>query len=100
MIDGDYTTGKPRPVAQVYEASTGRILEVESTAPGVQFYTGNFLDGTLTGRSGKAYQKHFGFCLEPQNYPDAPNEPAFPSAVLKPGETYRNSIVYRFSVKK
>ena len=100
VIDGDYLSGKPRSVAHVYEASTGRVLDVESTAPGVQFYTGNFLDGTLVGKSGKAYGKSFGFCLEPQDYPDSPNQPAFPSAVLKPGETYRNSIVYRFSVKK
>ena len=100
VIDGESTTNKLRPAAHVYEATTGRVLDVEITAPGMQFYTGNFLDGHLIGKSGKAYGKNFAFCMEPQDYPDSPNKPAFPSAVLKPGETYRSSIVYRFGVKK
>ena len=100
VISGDYSTHKLRPAAHVYEAASGRTLDVEITAPGMQFYTGNFLDGHLIGKSGKAYGKNFGFCMEPQDYPDSPNKPSFPSAVLKPGETYRSSIVYRFGVKK
>lgn len=99
VIDGDASPEKLRPAAHVYEATTGRVLDVEVTAPGMQFYTGNFLDGTLTGKAGKAYPRHAAFCMEPQVFPDSPNHPAFPSAVLKPGETYHNVIVYRFSVK-
>ncbi len=87
-------------VGVVTEAGTGRILEVYSTAPGVQFYTGNFLDGTITGKEEKVYKKRYGFCLEPQNYPDTPNKPNFPSCVLEPGETYKHDIVYKFSVAK
>jgi aldose 1-epimerase len=75
-------------------------MEVLSTEPGVQFYTGNFLDGTLVGKSGKAYAFRNGFCLEPQHYPDSPNHPEFPSVVLKPGQTYKNTIIYRFSTDK
>jgi len=88
-----------RVIARVTEAKTGRILEVRSGEPGVQFYSGNFLDGTLTGKYGRRYVHRYGFCLEPQHYPDSPNQPMFPSVVLKPGETYRNSIVYAFSAK-
>jgi aldose 1-epimerase len=84
-------------VGMVTESSTGRVLEVHSTAPGVQCYTGNFLDGTITGKQGKVYNFRYGFCLEPQLYPDTPNHPTFPSCVLKPGETYEHDIVYRFS---
>lgn len=100
VIDGQPSPTTLRPAAHVYEPTTGRTLDVEVTAPGLQFYTGNFLDGQLIGKSGKAYLKNGGFCMEPQVFPDSPNEPSFPSAVLKPGETYRNSIVYRFGVKK
>ncbi len=85
--------------ARVTEPTTGRVLEVLSTEPGLQFYSGNFLDGTITGKGGWVYQLRHGFCLEPQHYPDSPNQPNFPSVVLKPGETYRNTIIYRFSVK-
>jgi len=87
-------------VGTVTEISSGRVMEVYSTAPGVQFYTGNFLDGTITGKDGKVYKLRYGLCLEPQNYPDTPNQPTFPSCVLKPGETYKHDIVYRFSVAK
>ncbi len=87
-------------VGAVTETGTGRILEVYSTAPGVQFYTGNFLDGTITGKNGKVYKLRYGLCLEPQLYPDTPNQPKFPSCVLKPGETYKHDIVYKFSVAK
>ncbi len=86
-------------MARVYEPATGRVLEVLSTEPGLQFYSGNFLDGTLTGKGGWVYQFRNGFCMEPQHYPDSPNKPNFPSTVLKPGETYRNTIIYRFTTK-
>ena len=82
--------------ARVEEPSSGRVLEISTTEPGVQFYTGNFLDGTLTGKSGRPYQRRSGFALETQHYPDSPNHPEFPSTVLKPGETYRSRTVYAF----
>jgi aldose 1-epimerase len=86
--------------ARVTEPTSGRVLEVFSTDPGLQFYSGNFLDGTITGKGGWVYQKHSAFCMEPQHFPDSPNEPTFPSVVLKPGQTYRNTLVYKFSVEK
>lgn len=86
--------------ARVTEPTTGRVLEVISTEPGLQFYCGNFLDGSLKGKSGWVYQHRNGFCMEPQHYPDSPNQPNFPSVVLKPGQTYRNTIIYKFSVQK
>ncbi|MGA2242594.1 MAG: hypothetical protein ABSH11_11260 [Verrucomicrobiota bacterium] len=70
-----------------------------ATEPGLQFYAGNFLDGTITGKGGKVYQRRPGFCMEPQHYPDSPNKPMFPTTELKPGETYQNTIIYRFHVK-
>jgi aldose 1-epimerase len=85
--------------ATVYEPTTGRVLEVLSDEPAVQFYAGNFLDGTIKGKGGVAYQHRTGFCLEPQHYPDSPNKPAFPSVVLRPGQTFKNTIIYRFSVR-
>jgi aldose 1-epimerase len=91
--------GKLGLMARVYEPTTGRVLEVLSTEPGLQFYTGNFLDGTLTGKGGWTYQFRNAFCMEPQHYPDSPNHPNFPSVVLKPGQVYRNTIMYRFSVQ-
>jgi aldose 1-epimerase len=86
-------------MARVYEPTTGRVMEVLSTEPGLQFYSGNFLDGTITGKGGWVYQFRDAFCMEPQHYPDSPNHPTFPSIVLKPGQTYQNTIIYRFSVK-
>lgn len=86
-------------MARVYEPGSGRVLEVLSTEPALQFYSGNFLDGTLKGKGGWVYQFRNGFCMEPQHYPDSPNKPAFPSTVLKPGETYKNTILYRFSTR-
>jgi aldose 1-epimerase len=83
-------------MANVYEPESGRVVEVSSTEPGLQFYTGNFLDGTITGKGGWTYQRRDAFTLEPQHYPDSPNHPAFPSTVLKPGQPYRNVIAYRF----
>jgi len=85
--------------AIVYEPETGRVLEVLSAEPGLQFYSGNFLDGSNIGKGGKAYAFRSGFCVEPQHFPDSPNHPNFPSTVLRPGETYRNTIVYRFSAR-
>jgi len=86
-------------MARVYEPSTGRVMEVWSTEPGLQFYSGNFLDGTIIGKDGKVYPRRSGFCMEPQHYPDSPNKPMFPSTELKPGETYQTTIVYRFSTQ-
>ncbi len=86
-------------MARVTEATTGRVMEVWSTEPGVQFYTGNFLDGSMTGKGGWVYQRRNGLCFEPQHYPDSPNHPQFPTTELKPGETYKNTIIYKFSVK-
>ncbi len=86
-------------MARVSEPTSGRVMEVWSTEPGLQFYSGNFLDGKNKGKSGWVYQFRNGFCMEPQHYPDSPNHPSFPSVVLKPGQTYRNTIIYRFSVK-
>lgn len=85
--------------ARVYEPQSGRVLEVWSTEPGVQFYTGNFLDGSITGKAGASYQRRGGFCLEPQHYPDSPNKPNFPSVVLRPGQTFKSTIIYKFSTK-
>ena len=87
-------------MARVTEPTSGRVLEVSSDEPGLQFYSGNFLDGTLTGKGGWVYKFRNGFCMEPQHYPDSPNQPSFPSVVLKPGETYHNTIIYKFSVQK
>jgi aldose 1-epimerase len=84
--------------ARVEEPTTGRVLEVETTQPAVQFYTGNFLDGTLKGKGGHVYPMRAALCLETQHYPDSPNKPSFPTTELKPGETYKNTTVYRFSV--
>ena len=86
--------------ARVHDPASGRVLEVLSTEPGVQFYTGNFLDGTITGKGGWAYQFRNAFCFEPEHFPDSPNKPEFPSVVLKPGETYKNTIIYRCSVER
>lgn len=86
-------------MARVTEPESGRVMEVLSDQPGLQFYSGNFLDGTITGKDGKVYPVHAAFCMEPQHYPDSPNKPQFPSTELKPGETYHNTIIYRFSAK-
>jgi aldose 1-epimerase len=85
--------------ARVMEPKSGRVMEVWSDQPGLQFYTGNFLDGTLTGKGGKVYTRRSAFCMEPQHYPDSPNKPGFPTTELKPGETYHCTIVYKFSVE-
>jgi len=85
--------------AVLYEPVSGRQMEMFTTEPGVQFYSGNFLDGTLKGRGGVLYPKHGGLCLEAQHFPDSPNQPTFPSTLLQPEETYRQTTLYKFSVK-
>jgi aldose 1-epimerase len=84
--------------AEVHESKTGRIMEVWTTEPALQFYTGNFLDGTLKGK-GKTYPRRGAFCMETQHYPDSPNKPAFPTTELKPGEIYHTTTIYKFSAK-
>ena len=85
--------------ASAYEPESGRYMEVFTTEPGVQFYTGNHLKGTEIGKAGKAYTKRTGFCLETEHYPDSPNQPQFPSTLLEPGEVYSTTTIYRFTVK-
>ncbi len=85
--------------ARAYDPSSGRVLEVSTTQPGVQFYTGNFLDGTVTGKQGHVYKRRYAFCLETQHFPDSPNHPDFPSTILKPGETFKSKTVFKFSTK-
>ena len=85
--------------ARVHEPSTGRTLEIRTTEPGVQFYCGNFLDGRLTGKSGKPYLHRGGFCLETQHYPDSPNQKNFPSTILRPGKTYQSRTEFKFSTQ-
>ena len=85
--------------ARVVEPTTGRELEISTTEPGIQLYTGNFLDGSITGKSGHVYQKRYGFCLETQHYPDSPNKPQFPTTILRPGEEYRSKTTFTFSVR-
>ena len=84
---------------RIADPVSGRVMEVWSDEPGLQFYAGNFLDGTIVGKGGVTYQKRTGFCLEPQHYPDSPNKPNFPSTEPRPGKTFSNLIVYKFSVE-
>jgi aldose 1-epimerase len=86
-------------VATAYDAASGRLMEVFTTEPGLQFYTGNFLDGTLHGKNNSVYAQHAAFCMETQHFPDGPNQPSFPNTILKPGETYKSVTKYKFSVK-
>jgi aldose 1-epimerase len=95
----DKDDGELSLAAEVYDPSSGRVLEVFTTQPGIQFYTGNFLDGSLVGARGQAYQKHFGFCLETQHFPDSPNQPNFPSTVLRPGDVYQQTTIFRLSTR-
>lgn len=85
--------------ARVVEPSTGRTLDIYTTEPGLQFYSGNFLDGTITGKGGRVYHHRYGLCLETQHYPDSPNQPQFPSTVLRPGQEYRSRTVLVFGVQ-
>ena len=91
--------GKLSEAAEVYEASSGRVMTVLTDQPGVQFYTGNFLDGTIKGKGGKVYAHRAALCLETQHFPDSPNHPNFPSTELKPGQTYHTVTIFRFSAR-
>ncbi|MEK0445552.1 MAG: hypothetical protein RLZZ399_873 [Verrucomicrobiota bacterium] len=95
----DSQDGSLKPAASLHEPLSGRWMEVLTTEPGIQFYTGNFLDGKLVGKSGKPYVKRSGLCLETQHYPDSPNQPGFPTTILDPGKTYRSKTVYRFGTR-
>jgi len=105
-VDGGYdhnfvlNTGNSgiQKIAEVIENESKRKLEVFTDQVGVQFYTGNFLDGTVIGKEGKAYSKNFGFCLETQHFPDSPNQPSFPVTILKPGEKFHSTTIYKFSI--
>ena len=86
--------------ARVYAPESGRVLDVSTTEPGIQFYSGNMLDGSWAGKGGTIYTRNSGLCLETQHFPDSPNQPQFPSTVLRPGETYRHTTIFQFSVRK
>ena len=92
----DHSSGDLAEAAKVYEPTTGRTLRVLTTEPGLQFYTGNFLDGSVTGKEGRVYNRRFALCLETQHFPDSPNHPSFPSTELKPGQTFHSITVYEF----
>ncbi|QTP54237.1 galactose mutarotase [Billgrantia sulfidoxydans] len=94
------SSSEPVLAARVWEPDSGRLLEILTTEPGIQFYSGNFLAGDLTGKKGQAYEHRSGFALETQHFPDSPNQEAFPSTVLEPGETYRSRTIYRFSAQE
>jgi aldose 1-epimerase len=94
------TKGMSDEAVRVIDPVSGRVLQVFTDEPGVQFYSGNFLDGTLTGKGGKVYQQYYGFCLETQHFPDSPNQPSFPSTILKPGEKYHTVTIFKFSTVK
>lgn len=91
--------GEKKKAAEVYEPTTGRVMTVYTTEPGIQFYTGNFLTGEIHGKKGVAYPRHGGFCLETQHFPDSIHHPHFPNTVLRPGEVYRSTTSYRFSTR-
>lgn len=94
------TDGSLKQAATVYEPTSGRVMEIMTTEPGIQFYSGNFLDGTIKGRGDKSYNKHYGFALETQHFPDSPNQQDFPSTILKPGDTLKSTTIYKFSVRE
>jgi aldose 1-epimerase len=94
------TPGELSLAATLQDTVSGRMLEILTTQPGVQFYSGNFLDGTITGKGGKIYEKHWGLCLETQHFPDSPNQATFPNTILRPGEKYSETTVYKFGVLK
>jgi aldose 1-epimerase len=93
----NHSGATPALAARVREPKTGRVMEVLTTQPGLQFYTGNFLDGTIRGKGGKVYGRRSAFCMETQHFPDSPNKPSFPSTVLKPGQEFRSTTIYRFA---
>ena len=91
-------SGRLDVAAEVYHRKSGRALRVLTTEPGLQFYSGNLLDGSVTGKNRTVYTRRYGFCLEAQHYPDSPNQPHFPSTILMPGDTYRQTTIYQFAV--
>jgi aldose 1-epimerase len=93
-------TKTPAPAASLYDPSTGRVLEVLTTEPGIQIYTGNFLDGTIHGKGGRAYERRSAICLETQHFPDSPNHPDFPTTTMVPGKTFHSETIYKFSTRK
>ncbi len=102
--DHNWVLNKKQPgemslAVRVYEPTSGRVLEIFTVEPGLQFYSGNFLDGGNVGKRGKAYEHRSGICLEPQHFPDSPNKPDFPSTILRPGREYRSASIYRFSTR-
>jgi aldose 1-epimerase len=97
VLNGD--SGRVRKVAELYEAQSGRMMEIITDQPGLQFYSGNFLDGTAKGKNGTVYQRRTGLCLETQAFPDSPNKSQFPSVTLRPGETYHQTTIYKFSTR-
>jgi aldose 1-epimerase len=100
-LDRDGTPGGTlRPAARIIEPQSGRVMEVSTTLPGVQLYTGNVLDGGIRGKSGRIYGRHAGLCLETQYFPDSPNRPHFPSPILRPGEEHRSRTVFAFGVQR
>jgi aldose 1-epimerase len=99
VLDRKAGTTGPTPGVEVYEPTSGRVMDVLTTEPGVQFYSGNFLDGTVTGKEGKTYGHRAALCLETQHFPDSPNHPEFPSTELKPGQKFHSVTIYKFSTK-
>ena len=99
VLNGYPSGSTPRLAARVYAPRTGRVLTAYTTEPGMQLYTANFLDGTIHGKGGKAYVHRGAFCLEAQHFPDSPNHPAYPTTLLKPGQTYHQTTIYRFSAR-
>ncbi|HXH05769.1 MAG TPA: aldose epimerase family protein [Vicinamibacterales bacterium] len=100
VLNGWKPGGPPRPAARLVDPASGRTLEVATTEPGLQLYTGNFLDGRITGKGGRVYAHRWGLCLETQHFPDSPNRPTFPSTVLRPGEVYRSRTIFTFGVDR
>ena len=100
LVLAENASDSPKLAATVTEPKSGRVMTMFTTEPGVQIYTGNFLDGSITGKGGAKYGQYHAVCLEAQHFPDAPNKPAFPSIILKPGETYRQTTIYKFDVLK
>ena len=103
--DHNYVLNKQGPgplklAAQLYEPTSGRVMLISTTEPGIQLYTGNYLDGTNTGKGGKVYKKNDALCLETQHFPDSPNQPKFPTTVLRPGQKYSQTTVHKFTVRK
>ena len=96
----NHKSGGLQLAARVYEPTSGRVMEVYTTEPGVQFYSGNFLDGTITGKQGHVYKRRYALCLETQHFPDSPNHPEFPSTILRPGQTLHSRTMYKFSARK